>query len=281
MLEAILVVGGIGLVSSLGLGVASQKFAVETDPKIDELERALPGANCGACGYVGCRAFAEAVISEEAPPSGCLAGGESVATAIAHLLGIDVELREKVVAQLVCLGGEGVAQAKYKYLGIGDCQAGYLLAGGDKSCRFGCLGLGSCIRVCPVDAISNDLSSGLVQIDRELCIGCGKCLAVCPKSVLELVPASQQVKVLCHSQDKGPIVRKLCRAGCLGCGLCKKVCPEKAITLEKFLAAIDPNICNVCGTCVKKCPTKCIGYISDVPPELTSPECQSNISASP
>jgi Na+-translocating ferredoxin:NAD+ oxidoreductase RNF subunit RnfB len=257
MIEAILTIGGIGLISSLGLGLAAKKFAVYVDPKIEAIEHVLPGVNCGACGFTGCRGFAEAVVAGEADAGGCLAGGEAVVHGVAEIMGVEAKAADKVIARLRCQGGKDKAKLKYHYLGISDCQAASLVAGGDKACAFGCLGLGSCVGVCPVEAIKVS-PDGLVAVDEELCIGCGKCIAICPKKVIHLVPYDQQVTVLCNSTDKGPLVRKQCQIGCIGCMMCKKVCPVEAVTIEKFLARIDPVKCTICGECVKKCPTKCI-----------------------
>jgi RnfABCDGE-type electron transport complex B subunit len=257
MIEAILTIGGIGLVSGLGLGLAAKKFAVYIDPKIEAVEQALPGINCGACGFTGCRGFAEAVVAGKAEVNGCFAGGERVALAVAEVMGVEARPAERMVARLRCQGGKSKAKLKYHYLGINDCQAAALVAGGDKACSFGCLGLGSCVGVCPVEAISIN-ADGLAVVDEKLCIGCGRCVAICPKQVIQLVPLKQQVTVLCNSTDKGPQVRKQCQVGCIGCMMCKKVCPVEAVTVENFLARIDPQKCNACGECVKKCPTKCI-----------------------
>ncbi len=257
MIEAILTIGGIGLISSLGLGLAAKKFAVYVDPKIEAVAGALPGVNCGACGFAGCRGFAEAVAAGKSEVNGCLAGGEAVALALANLMGVEAKSVDKVVARLRCQGGRDKAKLKYHYLGITDCQAANLVAGGDKTCAFGCLGLGSCVAVCPVVAVSIN-SEGLAVVDEALCIGCGKCVAICPKRVIQLAPQEQQVAVLCNSTDKGPLVRKQCQVGCIGCMMCKKVCPVAAVTVENFLARIDPQKCTACGACVNKCPTKCI-----------------------
>ncbi len=258
MIEAVLTLGGIGLVSSLGLGIAARKFAVYVDPKVEAIEHVLPGINCGACGFAGCHSFAEAVALEGAEVNGCLAGGETVALGVAEVMGVEVELKAKIIARLRCQGDRCKAKSKYIYQGVQDCKAAALLAGGDKACAYGCLGLGSCVKVCPVEAISYT-PEGLIAVDDERCIGCAKCVLECPKSVIQMVPLEQQVTVLCNSVDRGPVAKKLCKVACIGCGICKKVCPiEGTITVENFLARIDPQKCDRCKICVAKCPTHAI-----------------------
>ena len=258
MIEAVLTLGGIGLVSGLGLGIAARRFAVYVDPRVEEIEKELPGVNCGACGFAGCHNFAEAVVAGRAPVDGCLAGGDAVGAAVAAVMGVRARTRLKMVARLMCQGGACKARKKYVYQGVRDCKAAALLAGGDKACAYGCLGLGSCVKVCPVRAIEHT-PEGLIAVDERLCIGCGKCSLECPKGVLRMTPAARQVTVLCNSTDKGALVRKICQVGCIGCGLCKKVCPiEDAIVVENFLAKINPQKCNECKNCVAKCPTHAI-----------------------
>lgn len=258
ILESILTLGGIGFISALGLGFAARKFAVEIDPKITEITNVLPGANCGGCGFAGCADFAQAAASGIAPVHGCLVGGSKTAGEIASIMGVESSGVEKKVARLLCQGTHERAQAKYIYHGVNNCRAAASVAGGGKSCAYGCLGLGSCVGVCPVGAISQN-NQGLISVDENKCIGCGKCVIECPKKVLDVVAAAQKVTVLCNSRDKGPVVKKICTAGCIGCGLCKKFCPiEGAIAVDNFLARIDPAKCNGCKICVEKCPSKSI-----------------------
>lgn len=257
MLEAILTVSALGFISSLGLGIAAKKFSVFVDPKVEKIEGMLPGANCGACGYPGCAAYAKAVVEENAACNLCVAGGEEVTADISSVMGVEAEAMEKKIARLMCQGSNNCAERKFDYTGIQDCRAAMVVAGGNKSCVFGCLGYGSCIKACPFGAISAQ-ENGLIQIDENLCTGCGICIQTCPKNILDLVPPTQRVTVLCHSTDKGPIVKKNCKKGCIGCMVCKKVCPEEAITVESFLAKIDPAKCTACLKCVGKCPMKTI-----------------------
>ncbi|MBI5789153.1 MAG: RnfABCDGE type electron transport complex subunit B [Candidatus Schekmanbacteria bacterium] len=258
VINSVLTLSGIGLVSGLGLGIAAKKFAVFVDPRVLAIEQVLPSANCGACGFAGCHNFAESVVTGKADVSGCLVGKDAVAQKVAAVMGIEAKTGQFMVARLLCQGDDCKAERKYHYLGIQDCKAASLLAGGDKACAYGCLGLGSCVGVCPVNAISLN-GNGLVKVDEAKCIGCKKCTLVCPRKVIQMVPAAQEVTVLCNSVDKGPVVKKNCQIGCIGCALCKKACPvEGAIVVENFLARINPQLCDRCKKCVAKCPTHAI-----------------------
>jgi electron transport complex protein RnfB len=257
MVLACLILGLLGFILALGLGVAFQKLKVEVDPRQEELLNALPGANCGGCGFPGCSGFAEALVQQKAEPTGCPAGGQEVREKIAHILGIEVEAGEEKKAVVKCRGGFPEAKEKFIYDGIDDCQAASLAAGGRKACLYGCLGFGTCLRACPFNAISRG-QNHLPIIDRNKCTGCGKCVQECPKKLISLEPISRQLFLFCSSLDKGAVARKLCKFACLGCGLCLKQCEQKAIRLEKNLAIIDFEKCTLCGKCAQKCPTKCL-----------------------
>jgi Na+-translocating ferredoxin:NAD+ oxidoreductase RNF subunit RnfB len=254
MLIAIVSLGTLGLLFGGALAFASKKFAVEVDPRVEMVAEALPGANCGACGYPGCNKFAEEVVAGNAPLGGCPPGGSKTTGRIAEILGQVVpEAADRLVAQLVCLGDCNVAREKFIYHGIPDCKAAMMFNEGNKACRFGCLGLGTCARVCPFDAITMS-EHGLPIIDIDKCTGCIKCKNVCPKQVLDMINARTFHYVHCKSTDRGKQVREVCDRGCIGCGICVKNCPEKAIRLESNLAIIDSYICINCGKCVEVCP---------------------------
>jgi NADPH-dependent glutamate synthase beta subunit-like oxidoreductase/Na+-translocating ferredoxin:NAD+ oxidoreductase RNF subunit RnfB len=186
ILASVLALGGIGLVAGFGLAVASKIFYVYIDPKILDIEDALPGANCGGCGYAGCVANATAIVAGDSPPNSCVAAGEDVTLQIAEILGVDVELKEPEIADPVCYYGTQDADLKYTYDGFADCRAAALLDGGSKVCEIGCLGLGTCVKACPFDAISMG-SDNLPIVDEKKCTGCGTCVRICPKNVMQLV----------------------------------------------------------------------------------------------
>ena len=248
-------VGAIGLLAllfGLGLAIASRIFAVHTDERIEQVTEHLPGVNCGACGYAGCSAAAEAIVKGEAPPDVC-----PVATAMAHqqianIMGTEVGEGERMVSVLRCSGGHKVPD-KFAYNGVRDCNAAALIQGGPKSCAYGCIGLGSCVEACPFDAIRIG-PDGLPEVIEDRCTACGKCAEICPNKLFAIVPVSKTVHIRCRSCDKGAIVRKICDTGCIACRKCEKICPVNAITIENNLASIDYNKCIACGKCVEVCP---------------------------
>lgn len=256
IIAPILSLGGLGLLFGAGLAVASKVFAVEVDPKVVKIREALPGANCGACGYPGCDGFANAVAEGKAPVNGCPVGGAECAEKIGEIMGVNAEATEKKVARVICQGTTCNAKEKYEYIGIKDCKAAAMVAGGNKSCEYGCLGFGTCVDACQFDAIQ--IVGGIAKIDTEKCTACGKCIEVCPKHVIDMVPYSQKVVIDCNSEDFGKNVKASCSVGCIGCQICVKACPVGAIDFENNLAKIDYDKCIQCMICAEKCPTKAI-----------------------
>lgn len=249
---------GLGAIFGLGLAFAAQKFAVKVDPKVEMVRDVLPGANCGACGFAGCQGYAEAVATRpEVPPNLCAPGKATVAEAVARITGKVAEAVEPNFARIMCQGGWSKSVKRFKYEGVQDCRAAVLAGGGDKACIYGCLGYGTCAKVCPFGAITmND--DHLPVVDITKCTGCRKCEQACPKKVIEVLPASRQVLVACHSKDKGPDTKKNCSVGCIACGKCVKICPFDAPSISTNLSRIDLDKCKVCGLCVSPCPTGAI-----------------------
>lgn len=260
---AVLLLTGLGVLFGIGLAVASRKLAVESDPRIDEIEGLLPGANCGACGYPGCRGLAEAIVQGSAPVNACPVTTDC--SVIAEVIGVEALACERRVAKVRCIGGKKEAKERFAYVGSKDCYAAHQLAGGPKACEYGCLGLGSCVEACPFSAIFIN-ENGLAVVDEEKCTGCGQCVSVCPRDLIALLPAGDPVTVYCRNTEKGGVVRKICQTGCIGCGICVKQCDQGAITLENNLVVIDPEKCNRCGRCIAKCPVKIIrGAVAEDP----------------
>lgn len=231
-------IGGLGLVLGAGLGYAGKIFAVEEDPKLGEIMGALPGANCGGCGYPGCSGCAAAIVAGKAPVNACPVGGAAASAKIAEIMGVVVEEKEPTAAFVKCNGTCTTAKNKYKYQGISDCtMATHLAGGGSKGCTYGCLGLGSCKNACAFGAI--EIVDGIAVIDKEKCVSCGKCVSACPKHIIEILPVKKKVKVQCSSKDAGKAVMANCSVGCIGCKICEKNCPFDAIHVVDNIAVID------------------------------------------
>ncbi|MBQ7360410.1 MAG: RnfABCDGE type electron transport complex subunit B [Lachnospiraceae bacterium] len=257
VLTAAAVVGIVGIFIGLFLGAAGIIFKVEVNEKEEEVLNALPGNNCGGCGYPGCSGLATAIANGEAPVNACPVGGEAVGAKIAEIMGVEAQETVRKVAFVHCQGDCDKTHLDYDYSGIEDCRMlSFVPNGGPKSCNYGCLGYGTCAKVCPFDAIS--IVNGVAVVDKDKCKACGKCTAVCPKNLISLVPYSAPYMVACSSKDKGPVTMKACSVGCIGCGICAKNCPSEAIKVEEFRAVIDGEKCTGCGTCMEKCPKKAI-----------------------
>ncbi len=251
------VVGIAGLIIGVLLGVAAKIFQVPVDEREVQVRELLPGNNCGGCGYAGCDGLAKAIASGEAPVNGCPVASSSIHEQIGEVMGKKPEVKEREVAFVKCYGSCDKTNIKYNYHGIADCKKMALIPGsGEKVCTYGCMGYGSCVRVCEFDAIH--IVNGIAVVDKEKCVACGKCITECPKNLIELVPASADYKVQCSSKDKGKDVNAGCSVGCIGCMLCTKVCETGAITVENNLAHIDYSKCTMCGKCAEKCPRKII-----------------------
>ncbi|MDO4800503.1 MAG: RnfABCDGE type electron transport complex subunit B, partial [Bacillota bacterium] len=229
------VLGGLGIVFGVGLAYAAKKFAVEVDPKVPLVREALPGANCGACGYPGCDAFSQAVVAGEAPVSGCTVGGNPTAKLVAEIMGVTAEEVARMVAKVKCMGSKDKCPDRYEYFGYSSCVAANQLSGGPKGCSYGCMGLGSCVQVCPFDAIHIN-ASGLAEVDPEKCTACMKCIKICPKQVISLVPYDQKTIVRCNNIEIGAHVKKNCAVACIACRICEKNCPSDAIHVINNLA---------------------------------------------
>lgn len=266
VISIIAVMGSVGLFFGLILAIANKKLAVELNPLIHEVEDVLPKGQCGACGFAGCQAYAEAVVSDpDVAPNLCIPGKEAVAKKVSELTGKKAKDLEPRVAYVKCNNPIGVSLKKFEYSGINDCVAMSLIHGGPKSCQYGCVGQGTCAKICPFNAIEMT-ETGLPKINRVKCTGCGKCEAVCPKRVIELIPIHTKVNVVCNSIERGAKARKDCHIACIGCGICAKVCPHGAVKIVNNLSVIDKHICmEVCKdfVCVDKCPTKTIEFLSE------------------
>ena len=256
-----LTLSAIGLIFGMLLGFASKVFKSDESEQTLAIRAALPGANCGGCGYQGCDAFAKAVCAGEAPVHGCPVGGTATAKIIAEIMGQDsseVDPMERLVANVICRGGTNYCLLKYNYAGIHDCVAAATVSDGTKSCHYACLGLGTCALACAFGAIRIDERTKLVEVDRDKCTGCGNCVKVCPKNVLKMQPYSRPVRLLCHANERGRVITDNCKAGCFSCGKCAKACKFGAIEMANNLPKIDNEKCCGCMMCAEACPTGAI-----------------------
>lgn len=257
---AFAVVGGTGIVLGLFLGISGSKLKVEVDEKEVAVRGELPGNNCGGCGFAGCDGLAAAIAKGEAPVNGCPVGGSAVGEKIAAIMGVEASAGVQLAAYVKCSGNCDVAKEDYQYTGLEDCvMASMINNGGPKSCNYGCLGFGSCVKACKFDAIH--VMNGVAVVDPYACKACGACVSACPKKLIELRPVQNVANVTCSSHEKGKAVMDVCKFGCIGCTLCEKQCEVGAITMDNNIPVIDANKCIGCGKCAEKCPKKII-YLS-------------------
>ncbi len=259
--SAMLVLGALGLLFGIGLAIASKIFFVHKDARVLEIEAVLPGANCGACGAPGCAGFAEGVVNGEYSVSACTAGGAEIAKKIAAIMGTQADEMIPNIAVVCCRGNHENAVDRALYQGIQDCKAATLIDNGHKGCVYGCLGLGSCVKACPFNALvmRND---GLPHVIEHLCTGCGACVTACPRQIMKLMPVNQTVYLGCVSRDFGKAVKAVCKVGCIGCSMCskEKITPNEIITMDGHLPVINYGKVQNPGSdlqnAVEKCPTK-------------------------
>lgn len=252
----ILTLGLLGLIFGVGLAIASKRFAVTIDPRLEKIHGLLPGSNCGACGGAGCFGFAESLLSGKTSIDACRVSAEQVKEQIAKLLGKKLEKKVKKVAILHCNGGRKVKD-RFIYQGIEDCVTANLVLGGQKECVFGCLEFGTCAKICPFGAIKMS-EEKLPIVDVTKCKACNKCVQICPKKLFSLIPVTHQVYVACTSHDLGKDTKAVCLVGCIACRKCEQICPVDAIHVIDNLAVIDYKKCTSCAECVKVCPMKTI-----------------------
>jgi len=246
------------------LGWANETFHVDVDPRVEQVTEALPGANCGGCGFVGCSEYAEAVVAGKAPPDRCPVGGTACAAEIAEILGLDLGEALPYRPAVHCSATLEDRLQRHEYReGERTCAAANLVSG-VQGCTYGCLGLGDCERACNYDAVA--IVDGLAVIDYEKCIGCGACARACPRHVISMVPfkAEQMLVVACNNKDFGKAVKAVCTVGCIGCGACARF--SKLFVMKDNLARIDydkydPDNPTLTAKAVQKCPASRIVVI--------------------
>lgn len=262
----IVILAALGLVLSIILFFVAKKFKVEEDPRIDEVEKVMPGANCGGCGFAGCRAFADAAVkAPNLDNNFCPVGGNDVMKKVAAILGYEMKEKAPMVAVVRCNGTCENRPRTNIYDGVKSCKVKAALYSGDTGCAYGCVGCGDCVAACQFGAISMDPATGLPVVDENKCTACGACSKACPKHVIEIRnkgPRSMRMYVSCISKDKGPVAKKACAAACIGCGICAKTCTHDAITIQDNVAYIDFGKCKLCRECEAMCPTGAIHGIN-------------------
>jgi Na+-translocating ferredoxin:NAD+ oxidoreductase subunit B len=269
VLITIVTLSVLGASAALILYFVAQKFKVFEDPRIDQVEAVLPAANCGGCGFPGCRAFAEGLVkADDISDMNCPVGGADVMKQAATILGKEAKEAAPMVAVVRCSGSCSVRPKTNNYDGATSCAVASALYGGDTGCSYGCLGLGDCVEACKFNAMYMDKDTGLPVVIEENCVACGACAKACPKIIIEMRkkgPKSKRIFVSCVNKDKGAVAKKSCDVACIGCGKCEKVCPHEAITITSNLAYISYEKCKLCRKCVEVCPTNAIHELNFPP----------------
>ncbi len=259
LLTAVGAIGGLTLVLASLLVLAHRKLHVEEDPRIDVVEELLPHANCGACGFPGCRPFAEALVAGDVLPGKCTVSTEQGRIEIADYLGVDVGAEERWVARLACAGGSNVARNHARYDGPQTCRAAAMVAGGGKGCFWGCLGLSDCYEACDFDAIHMN-RHGLPVVSEEKCTACGDCVEACPKDLFSLHPVSHRLWVACKSLEAGDELVEDCEVACTACGRCALDAPG-LITMIDNHPVVDYARKHDTQLPIQRCPTGAIVWI--------------------
>ena len=275
--KAALILGIVGIVAAIVLFFIAKKFHVEEDPRIDLICDLLPGANCGGCGFAGCRNLAETMVAR-GTMEGCSCPGtpKEKNDQIAAILGIEAADSTPKVAVVCCQGSCENSPAKVSYDSEISCFFANSLYAGEGLCPNGCLGCGDCVKACNFGAITIDPVTKLPVVDEEKCVGCGVCAKTCPRTVIEIRhkgPKNRRVYVACNNKEKGAVAMKNCKTACIGCGKCAKVCPFEAITVENNLAYIDYHKCKACRKCVDECPSGAILTVG-FPPKKEAPKTE-------
>ncbi|MBN2805180.1 MAG: Fe-S cluster domain-containing protein [Prolixibacteraceae bacterium] len=274
LIYTIITISSIGVIAAVILYLTARKFYVYEDPRIDEVESALPSANCGGCGFAGCRAFAEAIVKDNSlDDKFCPVGGNDTMSSVANIMGLVAEAQARRTALVRCNGTCEFRPKTSTFEGASTCAIQSMSYGGETDCSYGCLGQGDCCVVCDFDAIHMNPVTGLPEVDDEKCTACGACVEACPKNLIELRkvnPKYRKIYVACRNEDKGALAKKACSVACIGCGKCEKECKYDAITIANNLAFIDSDKCKLCRKCVPVCPTNAIIEVG-FPPKKVEP----------
>lgn len=277
IVPAVIGLGGLGIAFGVVLAIASERLAVKVDPRVKQVLDVLPGINCGACGQPGCEGYADNVVSGKAPLTLCAPGGPDVAKKIAGVLGVAIEVGERLVAFCHCKGGMD-SEWKYDYDGIPTCGAAALIASGPIACNYGCIGFYDCVDACKYDAFLI-APNGMPVVNAQKCVACKACVNACPRGLFEMVPISRKVHILCSNLDKGKAVKDVCQVGCIGCTRCVKKCDSGAISMKEGLAVIDYSKGEINIEAVDACPVSVIHHYAYQDPITWQPPVKEAIRA--
>jgi RnfABCDGE-type electron transport complex B subunit len=256
-----LILGGVGTFFAIVIAVAQRRLYVWEDPRIDAVSQMLPGANCGACGQVGCRPFAEHLVAGDEAPATCTVLSSEDREDLAAFLGVEVGSATRRVARLLCAGGCDVAPARADYVGLQTCRAAASVAGGAKACSWGCLSLADCVRSCDFDAMYMN-PQGLPVVIPDRCTACGDCVEACPKDLYTLMPYTQKLIVQCKNLLEGGDAEAVCSVVCNGCGKCAVDAAPGLITMVDGLAVIDyERNADASPEALRRCPTGAIVWV--------------------
>jgi len=280
LISTILTLSAMGSVAAIILYFVSRKFYVHEDPRIDQINDILPGANCGGCGYAGCRAFAEAIVSAgNLEGFSCPVGGSQCMEEISKVLGVEAAEVVPLIPVVHCNGTCENRPRTSRFDGASSCAVVLSLYDGDTGCSYGCLGQGDCVASCEFGAMSMNPVAMLPEVNDDKCVACGACVRACSRNLISMHkrhPKNRKIYVSCKSEEKGGLARKSCSVACIGCGKCVNICPFDAIIIENNLASIDPDKCRMCRKCVDVCPTGAIMEVNFPPRKNVSPDKDKN-----
>ncbi len=257
------ILAGVSIVLAGLISLAYLKLRVWEDPRIDTVAHMLPGANCGACGFPGCRGLAEQIVLRKAKPASCTVSTQDGRDDIAEYMGIDAGEAVKRVARLMCAGGTDVARRRVEYHGLESCAAAVAVSGGGKACAWGCVGFTDCAVACTFEAIRMS-DTGLPVVDPELCTACGDCVAACPRGLFTILPLDAHLVVQCKSLLEGAAATEVCAVACNACGRCAADAAPGLIQMQMGgrLPVVDYEKIELQNeAAIKRCPTGAIAWV--------------------
>jgi electron transport complex protein RnfB len=262
VLIGVSILAGLSIVLAAIIALCFLKLRVYEDPRIDEVANRLPGANCGACGFPGCRGLAEQIVLRRAKPAACTVADDDAREDIANYMGVDAGAAVKRVARLLCAGGDDVAPRRAAYVGVESCAAALAVSGGGKACAWGCLGHADCAVACTFDAIQMG-PTGLPHVDVQACTACGDCVTACPQGLFTVLPLDAHLIVQCRSLLEGDAALEACAVACNACGKCVIDAAPGLVQLHMGrIAVVDYNRIELQDRkALQRCPTGAIAWV--------------------